>query len=184
MHIQYDKITFCLKFQKEFNFGSDLTFFSSLRHANLFFSKIFQQRKRCKGELYKFRYPKVSLNRRYFLSCSALLLLQPDPHACSLRTPAMPYGMAWQESEDAGSMVGRRIRGKQFKKNNQLFFINKGTFPLQDSIYFDQVVGRVKAYLADDRKLCLKEPLATLGMKSPQQCLLPAVKNLSQCSKE
>ena len=29
-----------LKFQKEFNFGSDLTFFSSLRHANLFFSKI------------------------------------------------------------------------------------------------------------------------------------------------
>ena len=39
MHIQYDKITFCLKFQKEFNFGSDLTFFSSLRHANLFFRK-------------------------------------------------------------------------------------------------------------------------------------------------
>ena len=28
-----------LKFQKEFNFGSDLTFFSSLRHANLFFRK-------------------------------------------------------------------------------------------------------------------------------------------------
>lgn len=26
-----------LIFQKEFNFGSDLTFFSSLRHANLFF---------------------------------------------------------------------------------------------------------------------------------------------------
>lgn len=63
-----------------------------------------------------------------------------------------------------------RDKKKRIKQMSLFLKLKKGIiFRYRDSIYFDQVVGRVKASQADNQQPSLTEQMATLGLRSPKQ---------------